>query len=68
MDTASETLVNALHDATIQKSRDKTGVTKRYSEFVWSRIVDGYGQAAAKAKATDLLRGFSEAIKVLKAG
>ena len=58
MDTASEALFNALYDATIQKSQDKNGLTKQYSDFVRSRIVDGYGQAAAKAEANDLLRVF----------
>ena len=30
--------------------------------------MDGYGQAAAKAEANDLLKGFSGAIKALKGG
>jgi hypothetical protein len=63
LDPVSEAFFNALYDAKVHKTLDKKSLTKKYSEFVRSRIVDGYSRAEAKAEAMELMRGFAEALK-----
>ena len=63
IDEASEALFNALWDMAVEKSLDKTGFAKQYSQFIRSRMADGYSQAEAKTEAKNTLFEFSAGLK-----